>query len=87
MQAKSITEQQLVQYQERDQYDSQVTTFGKAMNQILEMERTTGINIQLIEPEFTFRIGEMTITMTRPSYWNRIGSSKSRTNEQEQMCQ
>ena len=90
VQAKSITEpvkQQLVKYQEREQYDSQMTPFGKALIQSSDMEKTTSINIQLIEPEFTFRTGEMAMTMTRPTYWNRLGSSKSRTPEQELLCQ
>lgn len=89
IQSKSVREpirQQLAKYEEQDHQDTYITPMGKALNQAAEMEKEIGINIKLIEPEFTYRLGETSMTMTRPSYWNRLGSSKSRSEEQKQMC-
>ncbi|CAG2186846.1 unnamed protein product [Mytilus edulis] len=89
IQSKSIKEpikQQLINYQEEIGHDIHITPMGKALCQSFEMEKETGININLIEPEFTYRLGETSRTKTTPSYWNRLGSSKSRTSEQKKLC-
>ncbi|CAG2213469.1 unnamed protein product [Mytilus edulis] len=89
IQSKSIKEpikQQLINYQEEIGHDIHITPMGKALCQSFEMEKETDININLIEPEFTYRLGETSRTKTTPSYWNRLGSSKSRTSEQKKLC-
>ena len=42
------------------------------------MEKTSGTNIINIEPEFTFLEG-LCPSKSRQEYWNRLGSSKSRS--------
>ncbi|CAG2242413.1 unnamed protein product [Mytilus edulis] len=74
IQSKSIKEpikQQLINYQEEIGHDIHITPMGKALCQSVEMEKETGININLIEPEFTYRLGETSRTKTTPSYWNK----------------
>ena len=49
------------------------------------MEKTTGIDIQMIEPEPEYEEGCVAMTSSAPKYWSRLGSSKSRTTEQQEM--
>ena len=49
------------------------------------MENTTGIDIQMIEPEPEYEEGCVAMTSSAPKYWSRLGSSKSRTTEQQEM--
>ena len=89
IQSKAIREpvkQQLLRFQGKEQHDQIVTPMGKALIQAMEMEKETRITIKVIEPEYTYRPGSSCMTLERPSYWNRLGSSKSRTAEQQQMC-
>ncbi|CAG2257967.1 unnamed protein product [Mytilus edulis] len=85
--AQEPIKQQLVRYEEHDAYDKYPTPMGKALSQAAEMEKQTKININLIEPEFTYRLGETQMTQSKPLYWSRLGNSKSRTNEQQELCQ
>lgn len=43
-------------------------TMGKALIQAMEMERETGVNIKVIEPEYSYRPGNAVMTLERPSY-------------------
>ncbi|XP_063442763.1 uncharacterized protein LOC134723057 [Mytilus trossulus] len=56
--AQEPIKQQLVRYEEHDAYDKYPTPMCKALSQAAEMEKQTKINIDLIEPEFTYRLGE-----------------------------
>ena len=56
-----------------------------ALTQAKEMEKTTGIDIQMIEPEPEYEEGCVAMTSSAPKYWSRLGSSKSRTTEQQEM--
>ena len=55
------------------------------MTKAKEMEKVTGIDIQMIEPEPEYEEGNIVMTSSAPKYWSRLGSSKSRTAEQQEM--
>ena len=89
VQSKDISEpirQQLERFKNDDGLEQFESPFGKALTQASEMYRETGVNIEFIEPEYTFTPGGKYLTMQKPSYWSRLGSSKSRTQEQQAQC-
>ena len=55
-----------------------------ALTYAKEMERETGIDFRLLEEEPEYEEGCIGMTTSAPHYWSRLGSSKSRTNEQQQ---
>lgn len=55
-----------------------------ALTQAKEMEKDTGIDIQMIEPEPEYEEGCVNMTMSAPKYWSRL-ASKSRTAQQQEM--
>lgn len=59
-----------------------VSPFGKIQLQIEDLQSETGITTFNIEPEFSFQ-ESLQPTKRRPEYWNRLGSSKSRSEEQQ----
>ena len=59
------------------------TPFGLIDLQLQDMETNSGTNIINIEPEFTFLEG-LCPSKSRPEYWNRLGSSKSRSFAQQE---
>ena len=70
----------------RDDYRSKekyMSPFGLADLQLQDLETNTGINIINIEPEFSFLEG-MAPSKSKPDYWNRLGSSKSRSTTQQE---
>lgn len=89
IQSKSVQEpikQQLLKYKDQNTYDRYITPMGKVLAQAKDVEREVNIKIDTIEPEFSYRAGECQMSKTRPSYWNRLGSSKSRTDQQKEDC-
>ena len=61
-----------------DIYEQQESPpFGKAMNQTIDMFKATQVDIKLIEPEVTYKAGVDVMMMRAPSYWSRLGSSKT----------
>ena len=81
IQSKNIAEpvkQQLEEYLSRDHiYEEKESPFGKAINQTVDMFKATKVDIKLIEPEVTYKAGVDVMMMRAPSYWSRLGSSKT----------
>ena len=86
IQSKNIAEpvkQQLEEYLSRDDiYEQQESPFGKAINQTVDMFKATKVDIKLVESEVTSKAGVDGMMIRTPSYWSRLGSSKTRTAEQ-----
>lgn len=55
---------------------------GLANLQMQDMTSNSGISIHNIEPELSYIEG-LCPSKTKPEYWNRLGSSKSRTTDQQ----
>ena len=72
----------LNRYRDDDVWDSTETPLGKAMSQVIEMKTVTGIGIDFMEPDFAQN--SFVRTTEKPSYWSQLGSSKNRTNEQQE---
>jgi len=62
-----------------------VSPLALAVSQAKDVETTTKVSTKLIEPELDYEVGSLYRSRTRPEYWNRLGSSKSRTKEQEEL--
>ena len=56
--------------------------FGKIQLQLEDLSSETGTTTFNIEPEFSFE-ESLQSSKRRPEYWDRLGSSKSRTEEQQ----
>ena len=74
----------LDRYRDEDVWDSTETPMGKAMSQIVEMKTVTGIGVEFMEPEPDFAQNSFVRTREKPSYWSQLGSSKNRSNEQQE---
>ena len=61
-----------------------ISPFRLALTHAKEMEKITRIDIQMIEPEPEYEEGCVAMTSSAPKYWSRLGSSKSRTTEQQE---
>ena len=59
-----------------------LSPFGKMQLQLGDLSSETGITTFNIEPEFSFE-ESLQPSKRRPEYWDRLGSSKSRTEEQQ----
>ena len=59
-----------------------LSPFGKIQLQLEDMSSETGTTTFNIEPEFSFE-DSLQPSKRRPEYWDRLGSSKSRTEEQQ----
>ena len=56
-----------------------------ALRYASEMEKETCVNIQLMEEEPEYKEESIRMSTSAPQYWSRLGSSRSRTsNQQEQ---
>ncbi|KAH3833598.1 hypothetical protein DPMN_106910 [Dreissena polymorpha] len=55
------------------------------VRQVCEMEALTEVHTKSIEPEFTY-MEYLRPSRSRPTYWNNLGSSKSRSKVQEQQA-
>ena len=49
-----------------------------------EMEKETGVNIQIMEEDPEYEEGSIGMSAGAPQYWSRLGSSKSRTSDQQE---
>ena len=50
-----------------------------ALNQAAEMQQTTNISINMIQPEPAYNPGDLVRTIQQPIYWSQLGSSKNKT--------
>ena len=68
----------------KDEIESEkfLSPFGKLQLQLEDMSSETGITTFNIEPELSFE-DSLQPSKKRPEYWDRLGSSKSRTEEQQ----
>ena len=55
------------------------------LTQAEEMCKFTGIDIRVIEQELEFEKDSLLMSSKTPVYWSRLGSSKSRTAEQQEL--
>ena len=62
-----------------------ITPMSLALSQASEMKAMTGVDIGIIEQEMDFEAGSLALTKLFPTYWSRLGSSKSRTHEQAEL--
>ena len=65
----------------RDDYrdkERHMSPFGLTDLQLQDMETSSGTSIINIEPEFSFLEG-LCPSKSKREYWNRLGSSKSRS--------
>ena len=70
----------------RDDYrgkERYMSPFGLIDLQLQDMETNSGTSIINIEPEFSFLEG-LCPSRSKPEYWNRLGSSKSRSVAQQE---
>ena len=74
----------LDRYRDEDVWDRTETPMGKPMSQIVEMKTVTGIGVEFMEPEPDFAQNSFVRTREKPSYWSQLGSSKNRSNEQQE---
>ena len=63
--------------------DKHISPFGLIDLQLQDMETNSGTSIIKIEPEFSYLEG-LCPSKSRPEYWNRLGSSKSRSVTQQE---
>ncbi len=71
----------LDKWNKKETPDEHVTPLGKMNIQAENMRKNTQIEIKNIEPEFEFH--GLSATKSQPEYWRNLGSSKTRTTEQE----
>ncbi|MEW8548508.1 MAG: reverse transcriptase domain-containing protein, partial [Candidatus Thiodiazotropha sp.] len=55
-----------------------------ALSQAAEMQQYTNISISMIQPEPAYNPGDLVRTLKHPKYWSQLGSSKSRSTEQQE---
>ena len=55
-----------------------------ALTYAKEMEKVIGVNIQIMEEEPEYEEGSIGMSASAPQYWSRLGSSKSRTSDQQE---
>ena len=70
-----------LQWEENQKPERITSPFGKMQLQLEDMKEATSVTLHNIEHEFTFSEG-LCLTRQRPEYWDRLGSSKNRTDEQ-----
>ncbi len=59
------------------------TPMSKALAQAEDMRTKRGAHILIVQPEPKYQVGHLAMTYSASSYWSTLGSSKSRTAEQE----
>ena len=69
---------------DKETAERKVSPFGKMNIQIADMTSNTGISLHSLEKEFTY-MDSLQPTKRPPEYWQNLGSSKSRTAEQEKL--
>ena len=69
-------------YVESELMEHKISPFGKMSIQIADMISNTGISLHCLEKEFNFS-ETLQPSKRQPEYWQNLGSSKSRTKNQE----
>ena len=69
-------------YAESELMERKISPFGKMSIQIADMISNTGISLHCLEKEFNFS-ETLQPSKRQPEYWQNLGSSKSRTKNQE----
>ena len=67
---------------ESETVEHKVSPFGKMSIQLADMTSNTGISLHSLEKELTYQEC-LQPSKSKPEYWNCLGSSKSRSSEQE----
>ena len=67
---------------ESEAVEHKVLPFGNMNIQVADMTTNTGISLHSLEKEFTYQEC-LQPSKSKPDYWNCLGSSKSRSSEQE----
>ena len=71
-------------FMESEAVEHKVSPFGKMNIQVADMTTNTGISLHSLEKEFTYQEC-LQPSKSKPDYWNCLGSSKSRSSEQESL--
>ena len=71
-----------INWKDENESEKCLSPFGKLQLQLEDMSSETGITTFNIEPEFSFE-DSLQPSKRQPEYWDRLGSSKSRTEEQQ----
>ena len=69
---------------ESDVVEQKISPFGKMNIQLADLTSNTGISLHTLEKEFTYQ-DCLQPSKSKPEYWSCLGSSKSRSSEQEQL--
>ena len=69
-------------YTKSELMERKISPFGKMIIQIADIISNTGISLHCLEKEFTFP-ETLQPSKRQPEYWQNLGSSKSRTKNQE----
>ena len=69
---------------ESEMVENKVSPFGKMIIQVADMTTNTGVSLHSLEKEFTCQ-DSLQPSKSKPEYWNCLGSSKSRTRDQESL--
>ena len=69
---------------DKDTVERKISPYGKMNVQVADMSTNTDISLHSLEKEFNF-LDSLQPTKRPPEYWQNLGSSKSRTAEQEKL--
>ena len=69
---------------DHEEAEQKIFPFGKMNIQVEDMLSNTGVNLNSLEKEFNY-LESLQPSKQRPEYWTGLGSSKSRTGEQEKL--
>ena len=72
-----------MQWEELTNPEKYISPFGKIQTQIEELITESNITVFNIEPEMNFR-DSLYPSRRMPEYWDRLGSSKSRSSNQQE---
>jgi len=73
---------QLDNWRKKETPERHITPLGQMSLQAEEMRKETNIDVKNIEPEFEYH--GLRASKSPPEYWRNLGSSKTRSKEQEQ---
>ena len=68
----------------KESAEKKISPFGKMNLQVADMITNTGISLHSLEKEFSY-LDSLQPTKRPPEYWQNLGSSKSRSAEQEKL--
>ena len=64
--------------------EQKISPFGKMNIQLADLTSNTGISLHTLEKEITYQ-DSLQPSKSKPEYWSYLGSSRSRSSEQEQL--